>query len=97
MFERIAEEGEDAFELTEGVLYFTEVDCDMKWLIAQGNRIMDIDNDISEFILLEVLYYLMNRIQEVKLNDKVSEALGLLGHKIPEVRKYYGKIKGIIE
>lgn len=102
MFERIVEEGEDAFELTDGVLYFAEIDCDMKWLITQVNRIMDIDNDVSEFILPEVVYYLMNRIQEVNLNDEVSEALGLLGHKvkehkIPEVRKYYEKIKGIIE
>jgi len=101
-FERIVEEGEDAFELTDGVLYFIEADCDMKWLIRQVNRMMDIDNDESEFILPEVLYYLINRIQEIHLNDEVSEVLDLLArnikeHKIPEVRKYHEKIKGIIE
>ena len=102
MFERIVEEGEDAFELTDGVLYFTEVDCDMAWLVTQVNRIMDIDNEESEFVLPEVLYYLLNRISEVDLNDEVNATLSLLGHKVKEhkiigVRKYYKKIKEIIE
>lgn len=102
MFERIVEEGEDAFELTDGVLYFTEVDCDMAWLVTQVNRIMDIDNEESEFVLPEVLYYLLNRISEVDLNDEVNVTLSLLGHKVKEhkiieVRKYYKKIKEIIK
>lgn len=102
MFERIVEEGEYAFELTDGVLYFTEVDCDMAWLVTQVNLIMDIDNEESEFVLPEVLYYLLNRISEVDLNDEVNATLSLLGHKVKEhkiigVRKYYKKIKEIIE
>lgn len=101
-FERIVDEGEDPFELTDGVLYFTEVDCDMAWLVTQVNRIMDIDNEESEFVLPEVLYYLLNRISEVDLNDEVNATLSLLGHKVKEhkiieVRKYYKKIKEIIE
>lgn len=34
-FERIMEEADSPFALTDGVLYFTEVDYDMKWLITQ--------------------------------------------------------------
>jgi len=101
-FERIVEEADSPFALTDGVLYFTEVDCVMAWLVTQVNRIMDIDNEESEFVLPEVLYYLLNRISEIDLNDEVREALDLLGHKVKEhkiieVRKYYKRIKEIIE
>lgn len=101
-FEKIVQEGDDAFLITDGILYFTEIDCDLEWLISQVLLIMDIDTDESEFILPEVLYFLMNKIPTVNLNVSENEALRLLakkvkGHQLTDVNKYYKKIMNYVK
>lgn len=100
-FSKIVEEADNAFALTDGVLYFTEVDCDMVWLITKVNQIMDIDNDESEFVLPEVLYYLMKKVSEIDLTDEAIKALQLLvqkikTHELSVVRNYERKLKDLI-
>lgn len=100
-FERIVEEADNAFALTDGVLYFTEIDCDMAWLIRQVKQIMDIDNEESEFVLPEVLYYLINRVSDMNLTDEAAKALLVLNEKIKDhdllaVRNYDKKIREVI-
>lgn len=101
-FEKIVAEADDPFTLTDGVLYFTEIDCDIAWLITQVKQMMDIDNEESEFILPEVLYYLINKISKVQLTAEATNALQLLAkrierHELLGVRKYDKKIKGLVK
>lgn len=101
-FEKIVKEGDDAFLITDGVLYFTEVDCDMEWLMSQVTLMMDIDTDESEFILPEALYFLMNKIPTVNLNVNESAALRLLAkkvkdHQLTDVNKYYKKVMNYVK
>ncbi|HLR43272.1 MAG TPA: SMI1/KNR4 family protein [Pseudogracilibacillus sp.] len=101
-FEKIVAEADDPFSLTDGVLYFTEIHCDMAWLITQVTQMMDIDSEESEFILPEVLYYLVNKISKVQLTTEATNALQLLAkriemHELLEVRKYDKKIEGLMK
>src|SRR5699024_10845554 len=101
-FEEIVLERNDAFLITDGILYFTEINCDMKWLISQVILIMDIDTDESEFILPEVLYFLMNKISTVNLKVSENEALRLLAtkvkvHQLTDVNKYYKKLMNYVK
>lgn len=96
-FEKIVKEGNDAYLITDGFLYFTEIDCDMEWLLSQTVLIMDIETEESEFILPEVLYYLMNKIIGLKIIDQEKMLLRFLAdkvkdHNLYDVRKYYKKI-----
>lgn len=95
-------QGDDAFLITDGILYFTEIDCDLEWLISQVLLIMDIDTDESEFILPEVLYFLMNKIPTVNLNVSENEALRLLAtkvkvHQLTDVNKYFKKMMNYVK
>lgn len=100
-FEGIVEAADDAFALTDGVLYFSEIDCDMKWLIKQVTKILNIHGEESEFVLPEVLDYLMRAIETDPLDNEAHQALQLLANKIEshpliEVQIYYTEIiKGI--
>lgn len=101
-FEQIVDEAVDAFALTDGVLYFTEIDCDMEWLLSQVIRIMDIDNDESEFVLPEVLDYVMVKMLTTTISDEANEILKLLvpkikTHPLQEVRNFYKSMKEFIQ
>lgn len=100
-FEKIVEAGDDAFALTDGLLYFTEIDCDMAWLLAQVIRIMDINNEEREFILPEVLDYLMVKLLTTKLRNEANDTMKFLvqkikTHQLKEVRTFYKQMKECI-
>lgn len=101
-FEEIVKEGDDPYLITDGFLYFTEIDCDMEWLLSQAVLIMDIETEESEFVLPEVLYFLMNKLIGLKINDQEKMSLSFLAdkvknHNIDAVRKYYKKINMLIK
>lgn len=101
-FERIVQQGDDPFALTDGVLYFTEIDCDMAWLFSQVKLIMAIDTEESEFILPEVLYFLIKKLPFVTLTINEQEALHSLAnhvktHQLSAVRKYYKEIRHYVK
>lgn len=98
-FMKIVQDGDDPFLITDGFLYFSEVDCDLEWLISQAVIIMD---NPDEFVAPEVMAYMMKKIASVELNEGESDALILLANKIKEnesseVRKYYKKVTNYIK
>lgn len=96
---KIVQDGDDPFLITDGFLYFSEVDCDLEWLVSQAIIIMD---NPDEFVAPEVMAYMMKKIASVELSENESEALILLANKIKgnessKVKKYYKKITSYIK
>ena len=93
-FEEIVKKGDDSFLITDGFLYFSVVDCDVDWLVSQA--IISLNNP-DEFVVPEVMAYMMKKISNMEQNEKNNRALVSLAekvkeHELSEVRRYYNKI-----
>ncbi len=96
--ERVVEQGDDPFLITDSFLYYSVADCDFDWLVSQALIVMD---NPDEFIAPEVMAYMMKKIAntEQKISNKdslVSLAEKIKNHESVEVRKYYTSILNYI-
>ena len=76
--------------------YFSvvDVDCDLDWLASQA--IISLNNP-DEFVVPEVMAYMMRKISIAEINVKNNSTLVSLAekvkeHELSEVRRYYKKI-----
>lgn len=90
--------GDDAFAITDGFYYFSEMGADPTWLLNQGIKLCEHED---EFIVQESLGYLLRLVANSPVDKRNTELINKLINKLeyrwePGIQKYAHKFSKII-